>query len=171
MRHIRIGLYKCLESYHQSFLCVFQFEWIKTTLNWKWIERKCVSVCLLSSVHRIHDLIILCVCAGRLNWWSTMCTSCKKLLPLATTGDGNCLLHAASLGVLLMYTTVNLTYNTTITSITILSVAFNVKLGVEQLCVSVSQPSNKQCQCCITAAESRGGSGKGGLRERRKEGR
>uniref|UniRef100_A0A672J0B4 ubiquitinyl hydrolase 1 n=1 Tax=Salarias fasciatus TaxID=181472 RepID=A0A672J0B4_SALFA len=36
--------------------------------------------------------------AGRLNWWSTMCTSCKKLLPLATTGDGNCLLHAASLG-------------------------------------------------------------------------
>uniref|UniRef100_H2TXB2 ubiquitinyl hydrolase 1 n=1 Tax=Takifugu rubripes TaxID=31033 RepID=H2TXB2_TAKRU len=36
--------------------------------------------------------------AGRLNWWSTMCISCKKLLPLATTGDGNCLLHAASLG-------------------------------------------------------------------------
>lgn len=36
--------------------------------------------------------------AGRLNWWSTICTSCKKLLPLATTGDGNCLLHAASLG-------------------------------------------------------------------------
>ncbi|XP_055479205.1 OTU domain-containing protein 7A [Psammomys obesus] len=36
--------------------------------------------------------------AGRLNWWSTVCTSCKKLLPLATTGDGNCLLHAASLG-------------------------------------------------------------------------
>lgn len=27
-----------------------------------------------------------------------MCTSCKRLLPLATTGDGNCLLHAASLG-------------------------------------------------------------------------
>ncbi|MBN3273094.1 OTU7A protein, partial [Polyodon spathula] len=36
--------------------------------------------------------------AGRLNWWATMCTSCKRLLPLATTGDGNCLLHAASLG-------------------------------------------------------------------------
>ncbi|TRY94613.1 hypothetical protein DNTS_015815, partial [Danionella cerebrum] len=36
--------------------------------------------------------------AGRLNWWSSMCSSCKKLLPLATTGDGNCLLHAASLG-------------------------------------------------------------------------
>lgn len=36
--------------------------------------------------------------SGRLNWWSTVCTSCKRLLPLATTGDGNCLLHAASLG-------------------------------------------------------------------------
>ncbi|XP_015424584.1 PREDICTED: OTU domain-containing protein 7A, partial [Myotis davidii] len=36
--------------------------------------------------------------AGRLNWWSAACTSCKRLLPLATTGDGNCLLHAASLG-------------------------------------------------------------------------
>ncbi|KAM8973106.1 OTU domain-containing protein 7A isoform 2-T2 [Pelodytes ibericus] len=36
--------------------------------------------------------------AGRLNWWSTTCLSCKRLLPLATTGDGNCLLHAASLG-------------------------------------------------------------------------
>ncbi|XP_006861980.1 PREDICTED: OTU domain-containing protein 7A-like [Chrysochloris asiatica] len=36
--------------------------------------------------------------AGRLNWWSAVCTSCKRLLPLATTGDGNCLLHAASLG-------------------------------------------------------------------------
>jgi len=23
---------------------------------------------------------------------------CQRLLPLATTGDGNCLLHAASLG-------------------------------------------------------------------------
>ena len=33
--------------------------------------------------------------AGRLNWWSNVC---QKLWPLATTGDGNCLLHAASLG-------------------------------------------------------------------------
>ncbi|XP_077174511.1 OTU domain-containing protein 7A isoform X2 [Paroedura picta] len=36
--------------------------------------------------------------AGRLNWWTTVCNGCKRLLPLATTGDGNCLLHAASLG-------------------------------------------------------------------------
>lgn len=33
--------------------------------------------------------------AGRLNWWTGVC---QKLWPLATTGDGNCLLHAASLG-------------------------------------------------------------------------
>ena len=34
---------------------------------------------------------------GRLNWWSDV-GACQRLLPLATTGDGNCLLHAASLG-------------------------------------------------------------------------
>ena len=31
----------------------------------------------------------------RLNWWSKFC---QKLYPLCTSGDGNCLLHAASLG-------------------------------------------------------------------------
>ncbi|NXI44584.1 OTU7B protein, partial [Galbula dea] len=36
--------------------------------------------------------------AGRLNWWASVDPSCQRLLPLATTGDGNCLLHAASLG-------------------------------------------------------------------------
>ncbi|XP_053907139.1 OTU domain-containing protein 7B isoform X2 [Cuculus canorus] len=36
--------------------------------------------------------------SGRLNWWATVDPSCQRLLPLATTGDGNCLLHAASLG-------------------------------------------------------------------------
>ncbi|XP_067016444.1 OTU domain-containing protein 7B-like [Acropora muricata] len=35
--------------------------------------------------------------AGRLNWWTDM-GICRRLLPLATVGDGNCLLHAASLG-------------------------------------------------------------------------
>ncbi|XP_061172306.1 uncharacterized protein LOC133181745 isoform X2 [Saccostrea echinata] len=34
--------------------------------------------------------------AGRLNWWAEM-GICQRLLPMATTGDGNCLLHAASL--------------------------------------------------------------------------
>ena len=31
----------------------------------------------------------------RLNWWSNIC---HDLFPLVTSGDGNCLLHAASLG-------------------------------------------------------------------------
>ncbi|XP_076322841.1 OTU domain-containing protein 7B-like isoform X3 [Tachypleus tridentatus] len=35
---------------------------------------------------------------GRLNWWADQGT-CQRLWPLATTGDGNCLLHAASLGI------------------------------------------------------------------------
>ncbi|GAB6020028.1 hypothetical protein CHUAL_002776 [Chamberlinius hualienensis] len=35
--------------------------------------------------------------AGRLNWWMEI-GACQRLWPLATTGDGNCLLHAASLG-------------------------------------------------------------------------
>lgn len=35
--------------------------------------------------------------SGRLNWWAETGT-CQRLWPLATTGDGNCLLHAASLG-------------------------------------------------------------------------
>ncbi|KAG1665575.1 OTU domain-containing protein 7B [Nymphon striatum] len=35
--------------------------------------------------------------AGRLNWWAEV-GPCQKLWPLATSGDGNCLLHAASLG-------------------------------------------------------------------------
>lgn len=34
--------------------------------------------------------------AKRLNWWAEG-RFCRKLWPLATTGDGNCLLHAASL--------------------------------------------------------------------------
>lgn len=33
--------------------------------------------------------------AKRLNWWSSIC---HNLFPLVTSGDGNCLLHAASLG-------------------------------------------------------------------------
>nr|XP_015192128.1 PREDICTED: OTU domain-containing protein 7B [Lepisosteus oculatus] len=41
--------------------------------------------------------------AGRLNWWTRVGASCQTLLPLATTGDGNCLLHAASLGNLLPF--------------------------------------------------------------------
>ena len=35
--------------------------------------------------------------SNRLNWWAKTGT-CQRLWPLATSGDGNCLLHAASLG-------------------------------------------------------------------------
>lgn len=34
--------------------------------------------------------------ANRLNWWTTFA---QRLWPLSTSGDGNCLLHAASLGI------------------------------------------------------------------------
>ena len=40
--------------------------------------------------------------SGRLNWWAETGTS-QRLWPLATTGDGNCLLHAASLGQYCLY--------------------------------------------------------------------
>ena len=38
--------------------------------------------------------------SGRLNWWAAVGErgASQRLWPLATTGDGNCLLHAASLG-------------------------------------------------------------------------
>ena len=36
--------------------------------------------------------------SSRLNWWTCLGDGCEKLWPLSTTGDGNCLLHAASLG-------------------------------------------------------------------------
>ena len=34
----------------------------------------------------------------RLNWWVNKKLPCPKLYPLLTNGDGNCLLHATSLG-------------------------------------------------------------------------
>eukprot|EP00111_Clytia_hemisphaerica_P001341 TCONS_00003814-protein len=43
-----------------------------------------------SALHKLTNV-------GRLNWWTEMGT-CRKLFPLLTVGDGNCLLHAASLG-------------------------------------------------------------------------
>ncbi|XP_055715834.1 OTU domain-containing protein 7B-like isoform X2 [Phlebotomus papatasi] len=36
--------------------------------------------------------------AHRLNWWTNL-DGCTKMWPLSTTGDGNCLLHAASLAI------------------------------------------------------------------------
>ena len=64
-------------------------------------------ICLLNSSRTInhgdsdsksHRCVIMLRCAaGRLNWWVES-GICQRLLPLATSGDGNCLLHAASLG-------------------------------------------------------------------------
>eukprot|EP00057_Strongylocentrotus_purpuratus_P004850 XP_003729614.1 PREDICTED: OTU domain-containing protein 7B [Strongylocentrotus purpuratus] len=52
--------------------------------------------------HVEKDLIDSCTMvnlenSGYLNWWQKTGT-CPKLWPMVTTGDGNCLLHAASLG-------------------------------------------------------------------------
>jgi len=37
------------------------------------------------------------ICLGFLNWWADIEIG-PRLYPLQTSGDGNCLLHAASLG-------------------------------------------------------------------------
>lgn len=51
-------------------------------------ELRLCLLCLLTVFHLF---------SGRLNWWADSGV-CQRLLPLATVGDGNCLLHAASLG-------------------------------------------------------------------------
>ena len=42
--------------------------------------------------------LFLIMFTGHLNWW-TKCSTLQRLYPLLTSGDGNCLLHAASLGI------------------------------------------------------------------------
>lgn len=49
------------------------------------IEKDLIAVAMQSSLEQ----------ASRLNWWTGFC---QRLYPLSTSGDGNCLLHAASLG-------------------------------------------------------------------------
>ncbi|XP_046399998.1 OTU domain-containing protein 7B-like isoform X2 [Ischnura elegans] len=51
----------------------------------EYLEKDLIEISSLASLEQ----------AGRLNWWAG---TCQRLWPLATTGDGNCLLHAASLG-------------------------------------------------------------------------
>ena len=48
------------------------------------------------TLYRCHFVSSLHTCPGRLNWW-TRTGTLPSLEPLATSGDGNCLLHAASL--------------------------------------------------------------------------
>lgn len=59
-------------------------------------------VCLLDDFRQFLEKDLMAVStqqsleqANRLNWWSAVC---QRLWPLSTSGDGNCLLHAASLG-------------------------------------------------------------------------
>jgi len=42
------------------------------------------------------------ICSGFLNWWADIEIG-PRLYPLQTSGDGNCLLHAASLGQFHLY--------------------------------------------------------------------
>lgn len=55
----------------------------------RFIERDIIEI---GTLHRLES-------SGHLNWWCGQNNSNQKLLPLITTGDGNCLLHAASLGI------------------------------------------------------------------------
>jgi len=41
--------------------------------------------------------LIYCALIGHLNWWADIGVG-PRLYPMVTCGDGNCLLHAASLG-------------------------------------------------------------------------
>jgi len=48
---------------------------------------------------RIYLIIIFIILfLERLNWWINQKLPYPKLYPLVTSGDGNCLLHATSLG-------------------------------------------------------------------------
>lgn len=46
--------------------------------------------------HRVDDIVR--ISPDRLNWWLKKRLPSPKLYSLVTTGDGNCLLHATSLG-------------------------------------------------------------------------
>ena len=81
---------------------------LQSCFKWKTINYFCTPIYQFSSVSEDFrgflekDLIELSALisleqTGRLNWWADTGT-CQRLWPLATTGDGNCLLHAASLG-------------------------------------------------------------------------
>ncbi|XP_065224019.1 OTU domain-containing protein 7B-like isoform X1 [Planococcus citri] len=52
----------------------------------EFLEKDLISISTQSSLEQ----------ANRLNWWTSFA---QRLWPLSTSGDGNCLLHAASLGV------------------------------------------------------------------------
>lgn len=89
----------CLLRYHCNI--VGSFSNLNLTVSnslQHYISSLCDSTQYSPSFSTHYVILMDAFFSGRLNWWSTVCTSCKRLLPLATTGDGNCLLHAASLG-------------------------------------------------------------------------
>lgn len=49
------------------------------------------------SVTLLNTCTIALCCVEHLNWWVSSPSLSQRLWPLRTTGDGNCLLHAASL--------------------------------------------------------------------------
>ncbi|XP_041098931.1 OTU domain-containing protein 7B isoform X2 [Polyodon spathula] len=80
----------CSDPLLETPLCTFQLPDLTVYRDdfRSYIERDLIEQAMLLALEH----------AGRLNWWTGMGASCQSLLPLATTGDGNCLLHAASLG-------------------------------------------------------------------------
>ncbi|XP_058862189.1 OTU domain-containing protein 7B isoform X1 [Acipenser ruthenus] len=80
----------CSEPLLDTPLCTFQLPDLTVYRDdfRSYIERDLIEQAMLLALEH----------AGRLNWWTSVGASCQTLLPLATTGDGNCLLHAASLG-------------------------------------------------------------------------
>lgn len=64
---------------------------------WQFFKISGLNISRKQSLLPLSDKWISFSFLGRLNWWAEM-GICQRLLPMATTGDGNCLLHAASLG-------------------------------------------------------------------------
>lgn len=56
----------------------------------EFLEKDLISISTQSSLEQ----------ANRLNWWTSFA---QRLWPLSTSGDGNCLLHAASLGTVILF--------------------------------------------------------------------
>ena len=92
---------RCLGDFHFqypfSFLISFLSSFFAIADDFRdFLERDLIEISSLVSLEE----------CGRLNWWAETGTS-QRLWPLATTGDGNCLLHAASLGQYILRLSVN----------------------------------------------------------------
>jgi len=52
---------------------------------------------LTEAAATVNSLVLCILSVGILNWWADIGVG-PRLYPMVTSGDGNCLLHAASLG-------------------------------------------------------------------------